>query len=284
MKKFFSMIGILTLAIISFIYTDKTMEVAKQFDNVMTTIKEVSSDYYIDPIDGIIIDNVSFIPGISGREVDENKSYKSMRKFGGFNKNLLEYNEIKPKNRLENNLDKYIISGNTNKDMVSLIFIVNENSNIENILKIIEDKNIQANFFVDGYWLEKNNTLLTEIINKGYIVGNLSYNMDYNNSAFAWMDTIIKRLSKEKYGYCYSEGENQSALNICSINKNFTIKPNIIVKNYPLKEIKEQLEKGSIIALTCNKTLEQELPSIINYINSRGISIVNLNMLLKENR
>ena len=70
--------------------------------------------------------------------------------------------------------------------------------NIENILKIIEDKNIQANFFVDGYWLERNNSLLTEIINKGYIVGNLSYNMDYNNSAFSWMDTIIKRLSKEK--------------------------------------------------------------------------------------
>lgn len=283
MKKFFSIIGIFTLAIVSFIYTDKTLEVAKQFDDVMTTIKDVSNDYYVDPIDGMIIDDISFIPGISGKEVDCDKSYKSMRKYGGFNKNLLEYKEIKPKNKLEENLDKYIISGNSSKNMVSLIFIVNDTTNIDNILSIIENKAVKVNFFVDGNWLENNNEMLTQIISKGYNVGNLSYNMNYQNSAFSWMDTIIKRLSKEKYGFCYSEEENLNDLQICAMNKNFTIKPNIIVKNYPLKEIKEQIANGSIISLPVNQTVEQELPSIINYINSRGLKIVNLKELLKEN-
>ena len=283
MRKFFSTIGVLTLAIVSFIYTDKTVEVAKQFDNVMTTIKEVSGEYYVDPIDGMIIDNISFVPGISGREVDENSSYKKMKKYGGFNKNLFEYKEIKPKNKLEDNLNKYIISGNKKKNMVSLIFIVDENSNINKILDIVQNKNIKVNFFVDGYWLEKNNELVNEIINKGHTVGNLSYNMNYQNSAFSWMDTIIKRLSKEKYGFCYSEIENLENLNICAMNKNFTIKPSIIIKKYPLKEIKEQIVSGSIISLPCNLSVEQELNSIISYINSRGLEIDTLKNLLREN-
>ena len=282
MRKFFSIIGILTLAIVSFVYTNKTVEVAKNFDNVMTTINDISSDYYVDPIDGMIIDDINFIPGLSGKKVDSNKSYKSMRKYGGFNKNLLEYEEIKPKNKLIDNLDKYIISGNQNKDMVSLIFIVNENSDVTNILNILDNKSIKGNFFIDGKWLENNNELLQEIIKKGHSIGNLSYNMDYTNSAFAWMDTIIKKLSKEKYGYCYSEVENKNNLKICAMNNNFTIKPNLIVKNYPLKEIKENINKGSIISLNINKTVELELPSIISYINSRGLEIVNLKELLKE--
>ncbi len=283
MRKFFSVIGIFTLAIVSFIYTNKTIEVAKQFDNVMTTINDVSSDYYVDPIDGMIIDDINFIPGISGHEVDRDKSYKIMRKYGGFNKNLLEYNEIKPKNKLEDNLDKYIISGNKNKAMVSLVFLVEDTADISKILSIVEDKDIKVNFFVDGAWLEKNNDLLTQIISKGYNVGNLSYNRNYQNSSFAWMDTIIKRLSHEKYGFCYSEEENTDNLKLCAMNKNFTIKPSIIIKNYPLKEIKEGISNGSIISIPINKTVEQELPSIINYINSRGLEIVTLKELLREN-
>ena len=282
MKKFFSLIGMLSLAIVSFIYTNKIVEVAKQFDDVMTTVSEVSADYYKDPLDGIIIDNVSFIPGINGRNVNVDKSYKKMRKFGGFNKNLLEFDVIPPKNKLENNLDKYIISGNKSKNNVSLIFIVKEHSDITNVLKILNDKNIKADFFVDGYWLEKNNELVSKIINDGNNVGNLSYNMDYQNSAFSWMDTIIKRLSHEKYGFCYSEEENLDNLKICSMNNNFTIKPNIIVKSNPLGEIKENLSNGSIISLPVNKLVDSQLLSIINYINSRGIEIVTVKELIRE--
>lgn len=282
MKKVFSVIGIITLAIVSFIYTDKTIDVAKQFDNVMTTINEVSKDYYVDPIDGMIIDDILFIPGVSGREVDQNNSYKSMRKFGGFNKNLLEYKEIKPNNTLENNLNKYIISGNKSKNMVSLIFIVSGNTNIDKVLSIVENKDVKVNFFVDGGWVEKNNELLKELIDKNYTIGNLSYNMDYQNSAFSWIDTIIKRMSHEKYGYCYSVEENLDNLKLCAMNKNFTIKPSIVVKKYPLKEIKEQISNGSIISIPINSSVEEELPTIINYINSKGLKIVSLNELLKE--
>ena len=53
--------------------------------------------------------------------------------------------------------------------------------------------------------------------------------------------------------------------------------------NY-MKNIKEKITNGSIISFDMNNSLEQELPVIINYINSKGYSIVSLPKLLSEER
>ena len=277
MRKFFSIVGVLTLTIVSLIYTNKTIELTKNFDNVMTTIKEVSDDYYVEPIDGEVIENY-FIPGVSGREVNQNKSYKNMKKFGSFNKNLLEYKEISPNNKLVDNIDKYIIGGNKNKNNVSLIFLIDDSSDIDSCLKILDEKKVSANFFVNISWINKNRNKLNELIEKNYVVGNINY----QNSAFSFVDTLIKDLSKKRYGFCYLEEENDNDLKICSMNNDFTIKPSIIVKNNPLIKIKENVSNGSIISLNCNKQVIQELPLIINYLNGKGYKIVNLEDLLYE--
>ena len=52
-------------------------------------------------------------------------------------------------------MNKYIISGNKSKNMVSLIFIVSGNTNIDKVLSIVENKDVKVNFFVDGSWVEK---------------------------------------------------------------------------------------------------------------------------------
>ena len=51
-----------------------------------------------------------------------------------------------------------------------------------------------------------------------------------------------------------------------------------------MKNIKEKITNGSIISFDMNNSLEQELPVIINYINSKGYSIVSLPKLLSEER
>ena len=247
----------------------------------MTTIKEVSDDYYVEPIDGEVIENY-FIPGVSGREVNQNKSYKNMKKFGSFNKNLLEYKEISPNNKLVDNIDKYIIGGNKNKNNVSLIFLIDDSSDIDSCLKILDEKKVSANFFVNISWITKNRNKLNELIKKNYIVGNFDNNINYQKSAFSFVDTLIKDLRKKKYGFCYLEEENDNDLKICSMNNDFTIKPSIIVKNNPLIKIKENVSNGSIISLNCNKQVIQELPLIINYLSGKGYKIVNLEDLLYE--
>lgn len=280
MKKFFQAIGLLTLMVFGFFYTEKTALVVKNLDKLMVTIKEQQDAYQVEPINAIIKDN-TIIPGISGKEVNLNKSYKSMKKLGNYNPTLLEYNNIKPSISIKDNYNKYVISGNPNKKEITLIFKV-DNNNIDSILKTLNENEIKANFFVDGIWFEKNNDLIIDLIKEGHNVGNMSYSLDYNNDGFIWMNTIISKIGNQKYNYCYNEITNEESLNICALAKSYTIRPNLVVKNNPLIEIKNSLTSGSIISMEINSRVEKELPLILKYIKSKDLKIVNLQTLIEE--
>lgn len=281
MNKFFCILGSITLVILSFIYTEKTVNVIKEYDDIMISIKSENENYKIDAVDATIKDN-TIIPGLKGREIDENKSYSKMKRYGSYNSSLLEYNDIIPSISIENNFDKYIISGNKSKNMVSLIFLVTKDYNIDNIIKVLDTKNIKGNFFIDGTWAQNNEQKLIEIIQNGHNVGNLGTNGTYNDSTYSWLDTIIKKIAKQEIGYCYNEVDDITALKLCAMYKNYTIRPNIIVKNYPLTEVKKNIQSGSIISFRLTDTLEKELPLIINYIQSKGFTINTLNEHLSE--
>lgn len=281
MKKFFEYIGLLTLVCFSFFYTERTASVVKELDDIMIKIKETAPNYSIEVKEAIIKDN-TIIPGISGKEVNINSSYQKMRKLGMFNENYLEYNYIKPKEQLKNNLNKYIISGNESKNQVSLIFLVDERSNIDSILKILDKNNIKGNFFIDGNWFENNNDEVVNLINNNHNVGNLSYDLDYQNSSFVWMDTIIKKIGKQKVSFCYKT-ENIKDLENCALQKDYMISPTTEISNYPLINVKNNLKNGSILSFKVNNSLITELDLIIKYINSKGLEIVNLEELLNEN-
>lgn len=281
MKKFFSIIGVATILCLSFFYTEKITSVVKEYDDIMIQIKEENNTYKVEATDATIEEN-TIIPGVKGKQINEDKSYGKMKRYGKFNDNLIVYQDIIPIISIKNNLDKYVISGNINKLMVSLIFLVEENDNIDNILKILNKNNIKANFFVDGNWLEKNNELLVSLINEGHNVGNLSYNRDYTDSSYPWADTIIKKIGKQDFGYCYNEVEDAVALKLCSLYNNYTIRPSVIIKNNPLKEIQENIKSGSIISFKITSSLEQELNSIIKYIKSKGLTIETLSNHLEE--
>lgn len=281
MNKFFCILGSVTLVILSFIYTEKTVNVIKEYDDIMISIKSENKNYRIDAVDAIIKDN-TIIPGLKGREIDENRSYSKMKRYGSYNSSLLEYNDIIPSISIENNFDKYVIGGNKNKNMVSLIFLVTKNDNIDNIIKILNSKNVKGNFFIDGTWVQNNEQKLIEIIQNGHNVGNLGTNGTYNDSTYSWLDTVIKKIAKQEIGYCYNEVDDINTLKLCAMYKNYTIRPNIIVKNYPLAEVKKSIQSGSIISFKLNDSLEKELPSIINYIQSKGFTINTLNEHLSE--
>lgn len=280
MKKFFSYLGISCLLLVSFFYTEKTVNVVKEYDTVMIAIKEYSVNNKKEAVNAYI-DGNTIIPGINGYEVDIDKSYHNMKRYGKFDTSLLEYTSMTPEINMDNNKDKYIVSGNPDKRMVSLIFIVGENSDIESILSILNEQKVKGNFFINDKWLEINNEKLPEIINNGHVIGNLSSNFNYLDSSFLWMDTVIKKVGKQKNGYCYFIEENASELNMCLLYDNYSIKPTII-NSYPYKEVKEKLVSGSILSFPINNSTIQELPIIISYIKSKGLLIHNLNEIIKE--
>ena len=251
----------------------------KENDDLLKQINDIESQYKIEPTNAIIKDN-TIIAGISGSEIDVKESYKKMKKINSFNSNLLVYKDIKPEISVLNYHDKYIIK--SNKDEVSLLFLVELNNNLNDILNLLDKYEIKATFYTDGNWFENNNEKIIELIDNGHTIGNLGYNYSYNVNGISWMNTIVTKIGNQKYTYCYTEDENEEILNICKNNNSYTIRPNIIVKNNPLITIKQNLEKGSIISLKINDNVITELPLIIEYINSKGLNIVNLEELLDE--
>lgn len=281
MKKIFQAIGMISLICVSFIVTEKTVGVVKENDQIMIEIKKKNDEYKVEATDAVITGN-TIIPGVSGREVDVDKSYEKMKRYGGFLESLLEYREVTPNISLKKNYNKYVIKGNPTKNMVTLILLVENDNDVDAFVKKLEKTNTKVTFFFDGNWFENNNSKVLEIMEKGYEVGNLSYNRDYQDSSYIWMDTIIKKVGKQKTSYCYSEKENLEDLSICAINKNYTIMPDIVVSSYPLKEVKEKLQAGSIISLPMNNKTLEELSAMIHYIETKGYTITTLQEHLSE--
>ena len=281
MRKFFQIVGMISLICVSFFFTEKTASVVKEADTIMIEIKKEYDSNKKEPVDAVIRGN-TIIPGISGSEIDIEKSYQNMKRYGSYLESLLEYKVVSPKVSITKNYDKYVVSGNSSKNMVSLIFLVKPEDQIEEVIKQLEKTNTKASFFLDGNWFEKNNQKVLELIDAGYEVGNLSYQNNYQDSSFVWMDTIIKKVGNQKISYCYSEIENLNDLDLCALHKNYTIMPTIVIKSYPYKEVKDQLTAGSIISLPINDTVITELQSIIRFIESKGYTIHTLEEHLKE--
>jgi len=277
LKKTFEIIGVLTLLLFSFVFTEKTAYVAINQDDLMKQIESVKEAYTTKILEPIITEN-TFIPGKCGLEIDTKASYQKLKKIGVFNENLLVFKEICPKEKLKNNKNKFIISGNKEEKNVSLLFIVNETNNLNTVLQILNNEEVNANIFVDGSIFENNNDLINEI-SKNHLIGNLSYNGDYNNPSFIWMTTVIKKFNDN---YCYTETKDESILNICFKNNSYTIIPTTIIKNNPTLNLNKNLANGSIISLYINNELLNELKLMIKHIKSKGYKIVTLSELLKE--
>ncbi len=281
MKKFFEIIGILTLMIGSFVYTEKVGTTAKLSDELLTEIKSKKDGYKENAIEPIIDDN-TIIPGINGKEVDVDKSYEAMSKIGYFESKLLVYKPLKVENSLDKNKDKYVINGNNTKMDVTLLFKVGNNDDITNIIKLLEVKKVKVTFFIESKYLEKHHNQIIKLVQNGHTIGNLSNNEDYEDSDFVWMKTIITNIGPQIYNYCYTEKPNKKILKICAIQNSITIMPQIIIKNKPYLNIKKQILPGSIISLDVNSELNSQIEVILNYITSKGYNLKSLEELLKE--
>lgn len=281
LSAFFKIIGFLSLIIVCFYGTNEAILVVREMDDLLIEIKEKSNDY-VKNAKPAIIKGDTIIPGITGLKVNVNKSYLKMKEYGKFNENLIVYEKLKPDDLLHNNLDKYIISGNPEKRMVSLIFLVNNNDEIDKIRDILKNKKVSATFFLDGEYVESHLDQISDIKLEGHTLGNYSYNKDYNNSSFVWVDTIFKRLGNQDNNYCITLKKNKDVLKNCSLHHDYTIVPDIYTFKEPLGNIKKNVKNGSLIALESNNEIELSLSTIISYLKSKGYKLVNLETILSE--
>lgn len=273
MKKIFQIIGLISLTCFSFFMTEKTATVVNDMDEIMIEIK-ANKDYFKSESMNAKIEGNTIIPGIQGRKVNINKSYKNMKNSGYYSENLYVYDYFKPDISLSDNKDKYIINGNSTKRMVSLIFLVKGTEDITDILKVANNYNIKVTFFVDYAWFSNNTDSINTLIYDGHNIGILLE--DYRDSSFEWMDIVIKNVNKQNNVFCYNDVENEANLTACSLKNNYTIRPFNVSQTTPLVDIKNNLSSNNLLALTNTNQLKKELSTIIIYIKSKGYTITNL--------
>lgn len=138
---------------------------------------------------------------------------------------------------------------------------------------------VKATFFLESSIIEQSPDVLKLLNNNDQKIEFLG---NYDKKSLLNAEEIIKKNSKNKIKYCYSEYENNEVLDICSKNKMYTIIPSIITDKYPFSDIKTNVKNGSIIKLDNNSSTVRELKYIINFLLQKGYNIKALNELLDE--
>lgn len=269
--KLIKLIGLICLVCFTFIYTEKTIDISIEQDEIMIKLNDIKDQYNIKPQNAIIQNN-TIIPGNVGKHIDLDNSYKKMKKLGYFEESLITYKDVYPEISIHNNYNKYIISGNTLNKSVALIYIINNNT-LDNILNIIKNKNIKINFFIDSNTLNHNINIIDKL--KDYEIYNYGNYGKYTKENLIITNNIINNKSNNNSIYCLFLKEDNNSLNTCAESKMLSVTPSI---NGNYNQIKDNIKNGSIILINNTK----ELPNIIEYIKNKGYIIDKLSNIIKE--
>lgn len=276
LKRIFEIIGFISLVCFSFFYTNEISNVIKENDDLLIQIKDNENLYNVKAIDAVILDD-TIIPGVSGKKISVDKSYNNMKKYNTFNENLLVYDKVKPNVSVNKVYDKYIISGNKSTTNITLTFVLYLDSNIDNIINILNKNEIKATFFVDMDYFDSNNEIISYLIKNNHTIGFLNSSKGNIN----YMSAVVSKINNQKYLFCFNNLKNSEFLKICSLNNNYSISSNVIDKDYYIN-VKKNLTNGSILTFKVSSKLDNELELIINYIKQKGFKIINMPELINE--
>ena len=278
-KKLVKVFFILLLSLFSFYYTNKSIELVREQDPIMKTIRTTSNKYNVSPVNAEIKHN-KIIPGISGKEINYVETYTKMKQYGTYNEILTTLQETKPTVSINNYYDKYVISGNPIKRSVALVFKL-ENDSFKEILNILNNNNVSGTFFIDGLYLENNSKAINSLTNHELEL--LNYNNSYDEIYFSSSKDYLESLTNRNLKYCYTEKEDIELINLCQKQKLHTIIPTIQIKTSLYQEVKDQLSNSAIISIPNTGNTKKELDITIKYIKSRGYTLEKLEDLLNEN-
>lgn len=276
MKK---IIILIIFSIISMYYTNICLNILKDNDPIMKQIKQNINKYKVIGEDAKIIGN-KIIPGKYGKEIDLNKTYSKMKKYGTYNETLMVMKEVQPKNSIENIYTHYIEKGNSNDKSIALVFTID---NIESLTKLSSSlKNIKVplTIFIDGTLLELNENITNSL--KDNEIELLSYNKEYDKNLFKTALSYLENQTNKKTKYCYSEKENEEILNLCKSLELHTIKPYLVINKDLFNNTKKILSNSIIIKIDINDKNLSNLNSTIEYIKRKGYELKTIDELLSE--
>lgn len=154
----------------------KSVAVSVHENPLYREIEAQALKYEVNPEDARIDPVWKAIPGYNGLKVNVDKSFSKMKKSGVFSKELLVFEEVRPKVHLSDLPPAAIYKGHPEKPMVS--FIINVawgNEYLSDMLATLKKHHVKADFFLEGRWVKNNPELAKMIVDAGHDVGNHSF-------------------------------------------------------------------------------------------------------------
>ena len=278
-KNTIKLVSLFLLLLLSFIYTDKVFNEARSNDPLMKEVISYKRVHDVKPVEPKIKDD-EMILGMSGLIINKEKSYKNMKEDDSFNKQKLVYDKTKPNTSIDKTYDYYITNG-ISKNMVSIIFKVNNSANVSELLSILAKTNVTVNFFIDGSYLEKNVETAFSMVNLNSEIYNLGYDNKYSKSMISVTNNLIESITLKDSLFCLNEVKNDNYKDICASKKMLTISPKLVNPN--ITDLKKNLSKGVMIVYDLDEFDTSKFNFIINVIESRGYKIKGLSKLINEN-
>ncbi len=258
MKNLFKYIGLGTVLLFSFYYTEKMSNIVVNNSSLVSQINDNIDKYNIKAVSAIIDDDY-IIPGLNGYSVNVLKSYNNMRYLDTFNSYYLEYDKVMPNISLENNKDKIIKYGNKNKKSVAII--------VKNNFEIIEYAN-------------KNNINITRLVEYTTYDSKAKYeqiNDDYIK--YKQVERLLNNTNSNK-NICYV---TNNIIDICKDNKKYLVESSLTLNNYNLASIKNNIQSGYIIYINDNVTIT-DFKLLLKQIYYQDLKISYLSELISEER
>lgn len=278
-KNTIKLFSLFLLLLLSFIYTDKVFNEARGNDPLMKEVISYKKAHDVKPVEPKIKDD-EMILGMSGLIINEEKSYKNMKEDDTFNKQKLVYDKKNPNTSITKTYDYYITNG-ISKNMVSIIFKVNNSTNVSELLSILAKTNVTVNFFIDGSYLEKNVETAFSMVNLNSEIYNLGYDNKYSKSMISVTNNLIESITLKDSLFCLNEVKNDNYKDICASKKMLTISPKLVNPN--ITDLKKNLSKGVMIVYDLDEFDTSKFNFIISVIESRGYKIKGLSKLINEN-
>lgn len=278
-KNTIKLFSLFLLLLLSFIYTDKVFNEARGNDPLMKEVISYKKAHDVKPVEPKIKDD-EMILGMSGLIINEEKSYKNMKEDDTFNKQKLVYDKKNPNTSITKTYDYYITNG-ISKNMVSIIFKVNNSTNVSELLSLLAKTNVTVNFFIDGSYLEKNVETAFSMVNLNSEIYNLGYDNKYSKSMISVTNNLIESITLKDSLFCLNEVKNDNYKDICASKKMLTISPKLV--NPSITDLKKNLSKGVMIVYDLDEFDTSKFNFIINVIESRGYKIKGLSKLINEN-
>lgn len=278
-KKTIKLASLFLLLLLSFIYTDKVFNEARGNDPLMKEVISYKRTHDVKPVEPKITDD-EMILGMSGLIINKEKSYKNMKEDDSFNKQKLVYDKAKPNTSITKTYDYYITNG-ISKNMVSIIFKVNNSTNVSELLSLLAKTNVTVNFFIDGSYLEKNVETAFSMVNLNSEIYNLGYDNKYSKKMISVTNNLIESITLKDSLFCLNEVKNDNYKDICASKKMLTLSPKLV--NPSIADLKKNLSKGVMIVYDLDEFDTSKFNFIINVIESRGYKIKGLSKLINEN-